>query len=118
MAASLAVAVFALLTYEAWWALSAIPFGIVLVGLERGGLSLPGAFAMAAVIAGSILAIGMGLFLILISQSAMSAACDPGTTCTSGSWGLIYGGFALLGSGIVGLVLSARQLRARARRHP
>jgi hypothetical protein len=118
IAASLAVAVFALLAYEAWWALSAIPFGIVLVGLERGGLSLAAAFAMATVIAGSLLAIGMGLFLILISQSAMSAACEPGTTCTSGSGGLIYAGFALLSSGIVGLVLSARQLRTRARRHP
>jgi hypothetical protein len=118
VAASVAAAVFAMLAYEAWWALSAIPFGIVLVGLERGGLSLPAAFAMATVIAGSLLAIGMGLFLILISQSAMSAACEPGTTCTSGSGGLIYAGFALLSSGIVGLVLSARQLRTRARRHP
>jgi hypothetical protein len=116
LAASVAVAAFAMLTYEAWWALAAIPFGLVLVGLERQGLSLAAAFAMAAVIAGSLLAIGMGLLLILLSQAVMSAACDPNATCTSGSGGLIYAGFALLGSGIVGLILSARWLRAHGRR--
>jgi hypothetical protein len=113
LAASVAVATFALLTYEAWWALAAIPFGLVLVGLERQCLSLAAAFAMAAVIAGSLLAIGMGLLLILLSQAVMSAACDPNATCTSGNAGALYAGFALLGSGIVGLILSARWLRHR-----
>jgi len=80
MAASVAVAAVAMLTYEAWWALAAIPFGLVLVGLERQGLSLAAAFAMAAIIAGSLLA-----------QFANARPCDPGP-CTSGVEGFVAAG--------------------------
>lgn len=91
MAASVAVAAVAMLTDEAWWALAAIPFGLVLVGLERQGLSLAAAFAMAAIIAGSLLAIGVGLFLIVMSQFANARPCDPGP-CTSGVEGFVAAG--------------------------
>jgi len=115
LAGSVAVAAISMLTYEAWWALSSISFGIVVFGLERRGLSLAAAFALAAVVAASLLSVGMGLWLIVISQSGIAHPCDPGP-CTNGIESFVVGGFALLSAGIVGLILSARWLRARPRR--
>jgi hypothetical protein len=113
--ASVAIAAFAVLMYEAWWGLTAIPFGILVVGFQREGLDLAVVLAMAAFIAGSLLAIGFGLFLILASQEALSAACDPDATCTSGTAAFTAAGFVLLAFGIVGLILTTRWNRGRAR---
>jgi hypothetical protein len=110
---ALSVLAFAIsmVVYQAWWTASFVAFGMAVLGLARRRASLEATIAVSVAIAGSLLAIGFGAFLAVISQSGNRAPCPQAGPCNDASGVFLVGGLGLIVLGVVGLVASARWLR-------
>jgi uncharacterized membrane-anchored protein len=62
------VAAFAISTYEAWWTIALIVFGVIMLGIERSSLARREAIRTALGLIGSIILGAAGGWMLLLSQ--------------------------------------------------
>ena len=108
LAAAVLVAAFAISTYEAWWTIALVVFGVVILGVERSSLGWREAVRTALGLIGSIILGAAGGWMLLLSQFGKARPCDD---CFDNGV-LFVPGIAAL---VVAIALGAACLRSVAR---
>lgn len=70
------VAAFAISTYEAWWTIALVVFGVISLGVERSSLRRKDAVRTAGGLIGSIVLGAAGGWMLLLSQFSNARPCD------------------------------------------
>jgi hypothetical protein len=92
LAATIAVVALAMVVYQDWWTLPLLLFGALVQALDRRGVALSTALGIGAALAGSVLAVGVGLVFVVLIAVSQRAACGGPSPCPIG--------------GVVGLIAS------------
>src|SRR5258708_18462086 len=107
LAAAVFVAAFAITTYEAWWTIVLVVFGVIVLAIERSSLPRKAAVLTAIGLIGSIVLAGAGGWMVLLGVYPGTAACKD--VCVDNRV-LLGPGFLILIVAIVLAVISARSL--------
>lgn len=70
------VAAFAISTYEAWWTIALVVFGVIVLAVERSSLPRRDAVRTAMGLIGSIVLGAAGFWMLLLSQFGNARPCD------------------------------------------
>jgi hypothetical protein len=103
------IAAFAISTYEAWWTIVLVAFGVTVCAVERSTLRGRSRVLVALGLIGSIVVAGAGGWLVLLGVFPAARPCD--TTCFDNSI-LLLPGFVTV---VLALVVGAMSLRAVAK---
>jgi hypothetical protein len=76
LAVAVFVAAFAISTYEAWWTIALVVFGVIFLGIERSSLARKDAMRTAVGLIGSIILGAAGAWMVLLSQFSNARPCD------------------------------------------
>lgn len=96
----------ALVLWQDWWTPPLLAVGLLVNALDRRGATAVTALGIAAASGGSLLALGVGLFLLVVSAISSHVACGGPNPCPTGPDGTIVLALALIGVGICGLIAS------------
>jgi hypothetical protein len=101
------VATFAISTYEAWWTIAFVVFGVIVLGIERSSLGRRDGVRAAIGLIGSIILGAAGVWMVLLSQFV----ARPCHNCFDNGILLVPG----LGAVIVAIAIVVVSLRSVAR---
>jgi hypothetical protein len=102
------IAAFAISTYEAWWTIALVVFGVIILTVERSSLARKDAARAAIGLVGSIVLGAAGAWMLLLSQFGKARPCD---NCFDNGILFLPG----LGTLVVAIALGVACLRSVAR---
>jgi hypothetical protein len=70
------VAAFAISTYEAWWTIGLVAFGLIVLGVERSSLRRRDAVRTAGGLIGSIVLAAAGFGMVVLGMFGRARPCD------------------------------------------
>jgi hypothetical protein len=109
LAVAALIAAFAISTYEAWWTIVLVLFGVIVLAVERSALRGKSRILVSFGLIGSIVVAGAGGWMILLGLFPAATPCD--TSCFDNGILLLPG----LATVVLALVVGSMSLRAVAR---
>lgn len=70
------VAAYAITTYEAWWTIGLVLFGVIILAVERSSLRRGAAVRAAAGLIGSIVLAAAGFWMVVLGMFGRGRPCD------------------------------------------
>jgi hypothetical protein len=101
LAVTVFVAAFAISTYEAWWTIALVVFGVIFLGIERSSLRRKDAVQTAVGLITSAILGAAGAWMVLLSQFRNARPCDA---CVDNGVLFLPGVGALIVAIVVGAV--------------
>jgi hypothetical protein len=76
LALAVFVAAYAIKTYEAWWTIGLVLFGVIILAVERSSLRRGDAVRAAAGLIGSIVLAAAGFWMVVLGMFGRGRPCD------------------------------------------